>query len=246
MSMRESGRRALGAAAIPPESSRPRAGGLAHFVAAFFVAWTIRAFALVEWDDHLRPFLLRRIYLDSVRVALWVVPVFLYLRYVDRIRPLPFLGITTRPDAPAVLRGVVLSAIYLALGLLVGVLVEGRRLVPPWALGRDRWVEMVLTLPIACFAEEVFFRGFLLTKTRDLMGPWRAVLLTSLLFAAIHWPGWIASGGLRREIGPMSASVFGVGVLLGYLFLTTRSLWPSVVVHVLNNVVSGFLLQSGV
>lgn len=39
----------------------------------------------------------------------------------------------------------------------------------------------------------------------------------------------------------MSASVFGVGVLLGYLFQTTRSLWPSVVVHVLHNMVAGVL-----
>ena len=35
----------------------------------------------------------------------------------------------------------------------------------------------------------------------------------------------------------------GVGAaLLGYLFQATRSLWPSVVVHVVNNVVSGFLI----
>lgn len=229
---------------MPPESSRPRARGLALFVAAFFVAWTIRAFALAEWDEHLQPILLRRVYLEAVRVALWVVPVFLYLRHVDRIPPWRYLGITTRPDAAAVLRGAVLSAAYLALGLFVGVRVEGRRIVPPWTLSLDYWLEIALTLPIACLAEEVVFRGFLLTKTRELMGPWKAVLLTSVLFAAIHWPGWIASGGMRGELGLMSASVFGVGVLLGHLFQTTRSLWPGVVVHVLNNVVVGFLIKN--
>ncbi len=234
--------RVVGTAIMLLESSPPRAWRLTLFVAAFSLAWTIRAFALVEWDAHLQPMLLRRVYLDAVRVALWVVPVFLYLRFVDRTPALRFLGITTRPDVATVLRGAVLSAVYLALGLLVGVLVEGRRIVLPWALGLDRLQEMALTLPIACLAEEVLFRGFLLTKTRELMGPWRAVLLTSLLFAAIHWPGWIASGGLRGGLGLMSASVFGVGVLLGYLFLTTRSLWPSVVVHVLNNMVVGLLV----
>jgi len=36
--------------------------------------------------------------------------------------------------------------------------------------------------------------------------------------------------------------VFGVGVLLCYLFQTTRSLWPSVVVHDLHNMVAGVLV----
>lgn len=186
MSRRESDRRVVGTAIRPPASSHPQARRLALFVAGFSLTWTIRAFALVEWDDHLQPFLLRRVYLDTVRFALWVVPVFLYLRYVGCTRPLQFLGISTRPDAAAVLRGAVFSTIYLALALLVGVLVEGRRMIPPRALGLDHLLEMALTLPIACSVEEVFFRGFLLTETRELMGPWRAVLLTAFLFAAIH------------------------------------------------------------
>ncbi len=239
---REVDRRVVETVPMPSEPRRRRTWSLGLFVAAFFLTWTIRAFALVEWDHHLQPFLLRRVYLDTVRVALWVVPVLLYLRYVERTPPLRFLKITTRPDAAAAIRGAVLSAVYLALGLLVGVSVEGRRIIPPWSLDLDRWWELAATLQIACFAEEVFFRGFLLTESRALMGPWRAVLLTSLLFAAIHWPGWIASGGLRGELGLMSASVFGVGVLLGHLFQTTRSIWPSVVVHVLNNVVASLLV----
>src|SRR4051794_23741321 len=83
---------------------------------------------------------------------------------------------------------------------------EGRRVSSPHELGLGHWAALLLTLPIACLAEEVLFRGFLLRKAWALMGFWPANVLTARLFAAIHWPGWLASGGLRAELAMMSLS----------------------------------------
>jgi len=40
--------------------------------------------------------------------------------------------------------------------------------------------------------EEIPYRGFMLQKLAERLGFWRANLITSLLFLAIHLPGWIA------------------------------------------------------
>ena len=109
-------------------------------------------------------------------------------------------------------------------------------------MGLGHWAALLLTLPIACLAEEVLFRGFLLRKAWALMGFWPANVLTAGLFAAIHWPGWLASGGLRAELAMMSLSVFAVGLLLGNVLKLTGSLWPCVLVHILNNAAVSLLV----
>jgi membrane protease YdiL (CAAX protease family) len=79
-------------------------------------------------------------------------------------------------------------------------------------------------------AEELFFRGVV---QRGLMPPnfrpMRAVLVTAVIFSAFHMDpiGFLA----RAELG----------VLFGYLFLRTGSLWPGVAAHAANNLVSTLL-----
>jgi hypothetical protein len=64
---------------LPGEPKR-----LLLFVGAFCVAWTVRAFALAPLDRGLRPPFARQLYLDGVRLSLWVVPVLLHVRFFDR------------------------------------------------------------------------------------------------------------------------------------------------------------------
>lgn len=78
---------------------------------------------------------------------------------------------------------------------------------------------------VAPFWEEIMFRGSLFPAlSRLLKSPWTGGFLSSLLFAAIHPQGpslWLALG-----------SVAAFSCALAY---QTRSLWPSVVLHVCHN-----------
>ena len=80
------------------------------------------------------------------------------------------------------------------------------------------------TVLIAPFSEEILFRGFL---QQFLENHWKdvtkAVLITSLFFAAIHMnPGWIIQ-------------IYLLGIILGYLAWKTGSVFPGLILHSLNN-----------
>ena len=73
------------------------------------------------------------------------------------------------------------------------------------------------------FAEELFFRGVLYRWLRDRWGPWPGILLSSLVFGLLH--GEISIAGAN----------FVIGLALAWAFERSGSLWPSILIHVLNN-----------
>ena len=93
---------------------------------------------------------------------------------------------------------------------------------------------MVLVLMVVCVGpvvEELLFRGVLLSA---LMRRWHvgwAVALSSLVFALIHLPGldyqWYALPSLLL-----------LAVLLAMLRLSSKSIWPAVLAHGINNLVA--------
>src|SRR6266496_355588 len=76
---------------------------------------------------------------------------------------------------------------------------------------------------IAPFCEEVFFRGFVFPGLRRGMPLGWAIVLSSLLFAVAHAdPGSFAV-------------LFIIGLALAIVGGRTRSIWPSILLHMLNN-----------
>lgn len=88
-------------------------------------------------------------------------------------------------------------------------------------------VALVIFAPIA---EEIFFRGFVFAGLVRPFGPAGAMLASGLLFGAFH----ITSVDTVGLIVPLAA----IGVLLAWVYYRTGSLWPSIVTHVLFNLVS--------
>lgn len=79
------------------------------------------------------------------------------------------------------------------------------------------------------FGEEGLFRGVVM----DLLGParpLRAILLSALMFGAIHLAGLLSPIDYRLVLA-QAASVVGLGVILGAVRLRTGSIWPCVIVH---------------
>ena len=86
---------------------------------------------------------------------------------------------------------------------------------------------LVVLAVIPGLCEEVLFRGFLQGGLVRVLGnARRGVTVSALLFAAFHLDPWRFAG------------VFALGLFLGAIVARTGSLWPAVIGHVLNNVVS--------
>lgn len=69
------------------------------------------------------------------------------------------------------------------------------------------------------FTEELFFRGFLLTVLAPMIGPFRAMLLSAALFAGVH----VSVSTL--------IPIFMMGLVLGWLYIRTRSLLQPYLAH---------------
>jgi membrane protease YdiL (CAAX protease family) len=76
----------------------------------------------------------------------------------------------------------------------------------------------------APLVEEIAFRGVLFGTLRTRMGVWPAVLASAAIFAFVH--GYSVVG---------FASVFWSGILWALAYERTRSLWPGMLAHGVNN-----------
>ncbi|BDD84819.1 hypothetical protein TPB0596_45820 [Tsukamurella pulmonis] len=78
--------------------------------------------------------------------------------------------------------------------------------------------------------EEVFYRRWLLTRWRAVLGPWAAVALSAVVWASWH----VAIQGSGAPV-PDAMNVLanqGVsGLFLGFLWLRYRVMWPLLVIH---------------
>lgn len=83
---------------------------------------------------------------------------------------------------------------------------------------------------VAPFCEEAFFRGFLFPGLCRSMPVGWAIILSSLLFAIAHAdPGSFAV-------------LFIIGLALAYLRWQTNSLWPGIILHLINNGLGALLI----
>ena len=91
----------------------------------------------------------------------------------------------------------------------------------------------VLVALAAPFVEELAFRGVILPVLSRRMGMWGAILGSAAVYAAFHFSAW------------MFAPTMVLGIALGWLATTRRSLVPAIALHVLYNgaaVTAAFLL----
>jgi membrane protease YdiL (CAAX protease family) len=87
-------------------------------------------------------------------------------------------------------------------------------------------VTVVLVGILGPIAEEIFFRGFVLPGLVKRFGVVRALLLSSLIFGLFHIdPGAIVP-------------TFALGLVLGWVYLKTGSIWPAMFAHGLHNTVA--------
>ena len=87
---------------------------------------------------------------------------------------------------------------------------------------RDIWTFLTvgITGPIL---EEVLFRGIILDGFLNRYKPGKAIFWSAMLFGLFHMNPW------------QFIPAFLIGLLLGYIYLKTRSLIPVIFIHIINN-----------
>ncbi len=88
------------------------------------------------------------------------------------------------------------------------------------------WPLFILICLIPGFTEEIAFRGLIQHWLHTVLKPWRAIILTAALFTALH-------------MSIVSAPIlFLAGILFGWVKWKSRSLYPSILMHILYNWIS--------
>lgn len=117
----------------------------------------------------------------------------------------------------------------------VGVVIEPLlRLLPAVHLdvGRGAWTILMLVVMAPVF-EELLCRGVVLGSLRARYGVTVAWLASSIFFGVMH----------IQPAQVISASI--IGLILGFVYLSTESIWSVMILHALNNAVAYLLLMAG-
>ena len=87
----------------------------------------------------------------------------------------------------------------------------------------DLLLNLLIIALIPAIGEELTFRGVLQQSLTRRMNPHLAIILSAAIFSFIHFQFY---GFLPRMF---------LGMLLGYMFYISDSLWPSILMHFVNN-----------
>jgi hypothetical protein len=89
--------------------------------------------------------------------------------------------------------------------------------------GGPFWSSFLLTAIFAPVFEEWLCRGMVLRGLLTKMKPAWAIVISALFFALIHMNPWQA------------LNAFGIGLVMGYVYYKTGSLWLTMLIHFVNN-----------
>lgn len=179
------------------------------------------------------------------RLTFWGIPSLLYLyRYWGK-RALEPLGLTFPLGTAQWMRTLLITLVvggFLFLGTAAQAELTSAELARRlWDAPSVDWSAPIL--------EELVFRGIvvaeLLNWTHDSSRTpvelrlkfWGGQLGGAGLFVAIHWPYWVSHFGVEQALS-LSFPVLVTGLILGFVFATTRSIWGCIALHGLNNALS--------
>jgi membrane protease YdiL (CAAX protease family) len=84
--------------------------------------------------------------------------------------------------------------------------------------------------------EEVFFRGYLMTRLCSCLGEYRGLAINGLIFGLTHIVSLVSMGVLNpSRLAIVGLQTFLGGLLLGYMYLKSRSIVPGAVFHTFMN-----------
>lgn len=206
---------------------------LLAFVFAFFLGTLISAvitIAILGSPERLNN---QYYFLSSILSCTMVaLAIFFLQRVIDR-RPLSEMGLCTfRNSGKYSLMIILWTVIVFALGLMICVLSKSANIVTTQFHWQDLSLSLIMFI-FAAFYEEILIRGYLLTRLcRSGLNVWISLIVTSILFSALHLP----NPGMNIC---SFINIFLAGLFEGCIYLLTGSLWMAVMSHCLWNWIQG-------
>lgn len=159
----------------------------------------------------------------------WVLPI-LIVRMVEK-RDLRSLGIAVGPGR------------YPIYGLFAIVTL----VLPAFLVGLDMelLMEFAEQFTYIAVAEEVFFRGFLMTRFCEWLGDRKGLLLNGVAFGLGHVTSLMSQHGFRYVLDDsfVGFQTFLGGLMLGYLYLKSKSIVPGCIIHLSGNAYLSRILE---
>ncbi|MEN2768626.1 CPBP family intramembrane glutamic endopeptidase [Ornithinibacillus xuwenensis] len=196
---------------------------------SFYSLWCIRELWFVQYID-LMDSVLNAIISAIIKIIIWILPVILIVRTVEKQNVLSYLGLRDHYKKGLIWTVWGTTALILYFFILNLIVLEND-------IGFNLSInELLNTVLLVGITEEIVFRGFLLRKLMDSNSFWQANILTSLLFVSIHFPIWIYKGLFELPyILASMATAFVLGIIFGFIYRKSNSLWSVIILHSLYN-----------
>ena len=199
---------------------------LIGYLVLFYLAWTIKELWLIEYiysfGEIISPLLEA-----LVKSLIWIVPAWIYIKLYLHSIPISFLKMNVNVKN-GLLWGIFLSLLLGAFLILEAYLFNGVSF--HFSLSFDDYLN---TLLMAGLAEETVFRWVILPVFYKFMTFLKANLITALLFLVIHYPIWIYNDIIFQSGSHIY--VFIIGLLFGFVYKKTGSLWSVIILHAFHN-----------
>jgi hypothetical protein len=202
----------------------------------FYVVWTfVAVYGVLPWavtimGDETFSYSITEIIFSFL---ICVLPVFLYLRYVDKVNPFEYLQLKQHWK-----RGVIVGLTIAVIYFLVTIAFIG---MPNWGDAYVTWHSILCVSIFVGFFEEIPFRGFILKKLQERFNFWTSTVISSVLFVGIHIPGYVMSGPFTLYD---FLFLFFLGVIMAIILRYSKSLWAPIITHSLKNCIAIVFLFS--
>ena len=94
-------------------------------------------------------------------------------------------------------------------------------------------ISIVLVGILPAFAEEMLFRGVILSGFKENYSQKKAIIISSLLFGLVHLNPW------------QFVTAFISGMIIAWICLQTKSILPCIYIHLFNNLLSVLVMNYG-
>jgi membrane protease YdiL (CAAX protease family) len=154
------------------------------------------------------------------KLVMMVIPVLLYLKYIDLKEPFEYLKLKNH-KITGIKWGFIVGAGFVIYYLIIASITKAMNI--NFNIGINYWIAGLLV----GFVEEVPFRGFILQKLQEHFNFWTANLITVFIFLLYHYPTWFFSGHFKL----FGFNVVFTGIIFGYMLKKSKSLWSAIITH---------------